>query len=104
MDDLSITSGIANRIWRMALWGSFLAILIAPLVAMQFTGEVHWTPFDFVIAAALLGATALAIEFAIRTIGRPVWCVAAVLGILAVLLLVWAELAVGVFGTPFSGS
>ena len=55
MDDLSITSGIANRIWRVALWGSFLAILIAPLVAMQFTGEVHWTPFDFAVAAVLLG-------------------------------------------------
>ena len=104
MDDLSITSGMTNRLWRMALWGAVIAILIAPLIAMQFTGEVHWTAFDFGVAAALLGATALAIEFAIRNIGRPTWCVAAVLGILAVLLLVWAELAVGVFGTPFSGS
>ena len=30
--------------------------------------------------------------------------VAAVLGILAVLVMVWAELAVGVFGTPFAGT
>ena len=60
MDDLSINSGLANRLWRVALWGSVVAILIAPLVAMQFTGEVHWTPFDFAVAAALLGATALA--------------------------------------------
>ena len=104
MDDLSITSGLTNRLWRMALWGSVIAILIAPLIAMQFTGEVHWTPFDFAVATALLGTTALGIEFAIRTIGRPTFCVVAVLGILAVLLLVWAELTVGVFGTPFSGS
>jgi len=104
MDDLSITSGLTNRLWRMALWGSVIAILIAPLIAMQFTGEVHWTPFDFAVATALLGTTALGIEFAIRTIGRPTFCVVAVLGILAVLLLVWAELAVGVFGTPFSGN
>lgn len=104
MDDLSITSGLTNRLWRVALWGSFVAILIAPLIAMQFTGEVHWTPFDFGVAAVLLGATALAIEFVIRNIGRPAWCVAAVLAIMATLVLVWAELAVGVFGTPFAGN
>ena len=63
MDDLSINSGLANRLWRVALWGSVVAILIAPLVAMQFTGEVHWTPFDFAVAAALLGATAPALRF-----------------------------------------
>ena len=34
MDDLSINSGLANRLWRVALWGSVVAILIAPLVAM----------------------------------------------------------------------
>ena len=103
MDDLSINSGLASRLWRVALWGSVVAILIAPLVAMQFTGEVHWTPFDFAVAAALLGATALAIELAIRVIGRPTFCVVAVLGILLALVLVWAELAVGIFGTPFAG-
>ena len=103
MDDLSITSDLTNRLWRVALWGSVVAILIAPLIAMQFTGEAHWTAFDFAVAAALLGATALAIELAIRMIGRPTWCVAAVLAILLALVLVWAELAVGVFGTPFAG-
>ena len=103
MDDLSITSDFTNRFWRVALWGSVIVILVAPLVAMQFTGEVHWTPFDFGVATVLLGTTALAIEFAIRNIGRPTWCVAAVLAIMAALLLVWAELAVGVFGTPFAG-
>ena len=103
MDDLSITSGLTNRLWRLALWGSVVAILIAPLIAMQFTGEVQWTPFDFAVATVLLGATALAIELAIRAIGRPTWCVAAVLAILIALVLLWAELAVGVFGTPFAG-
>lgn len=104
MDDLSINAGLANRLWRLALWGSVVAILIAPLVAMQFTGEVRWTVFDFAVAAGLLGTTALAIELAIRTIGRPTFCVAGVLAILVALLLVWAELSVGVFGTPFAGS
>ncbi|GAB5347708.1 hypothetical protein [Alteriqipengyuania sp. 357] len=104
MNDLSINSGLGNRLWRVALWGAFVAILIAPLAAMQFTGEVHWTFGDFGMAALLLGTTALAIEFAIRNIGRPTFCVATVLAILVALVLVWAELAVGVFGTPFAGS
>ena len=44
-----------------------------------------------------------AIELAIRVIGRPTFCVVAVLAILLALVLVWAELAVGFFGTPFAG-
>jgi hypothetical protein len=29
-------------------------ILMIPLIAMQFTDEVNWSPFDFAAAAALL--------------------------------------------------
>jgi len=30
-----------NR-WRIAIWGSAAFLLLLPLVAMQFTGEVVW--------------------------------------------------------------
>lgn len=80
------------------------AILLLPLIAMQFTSEVDWSSSDFVIMGILLFGTGLAIEFALRrfssTKSRLIVCGT----ILAALFLIWAELAVGVFGTPFAGS
>lgn len=79
-------------------------ILLLPLVAMQFTNEVNWSVFDFIVAGILLFGTGGVIEFALRKIkvvNQRVWVV---LGILFVLFLIWAELAVGIFGTPFAGN
>ncbi|GGD75351.1 hypothetical protein GCM10011514_44120 [Emticicia aquatilis] len=79
-------------------------LLLLPLVAMQFTSEVNWTLSDFVIAGILLFGTGGLIELAIRKINQVSLRVWVILGILLVLFLVWAELAVGIFGTPFAGS
>ena len=78
---------------------SFISVmlLLIPLTAMQFTNEVNWTLFDFVIAGALLFITGLLCELAIRKIKKPKYRIAAFTAILAVLLLIWAELAVGIF-------
>jgi cytochrome b subunit of formate dehydrogenase len=73
-------------------------ILLVPLVAMQFTSEVIWTGFDFAVAAALLTGTGLLFELALRKLHtKPARIKAgALLGV--ALLLVWAELAVGIVG------
>lgn len=79
-------------------------LLLVPLVAMQFTSEVNWTFSDFIVAGVLLFGTGGLIELAVRKIhkvGTRVWVI---LGILLALLLVWVELAVGIFGTPFAGN
>ena len=78
-------------------------ILLIPLIAMQFTDEVNWTLFDFIIAGALLLGTGLMCELAIRKINKIKYRIAICLALLVLLLLIWAELAVGIFGTPFSG-
>jgi hypothetical protein len=80
------------------------AILLVPLVAMQFTGEVNWTAGDFVVAAVLLAGTGMLFELAkakLRT-GKSRLIASAVIGIC--FLFVWAELAVGIVGSPFAGS
>jgi len=79
-------------------------ILSIPLVAMQFTKEVNWTLSDFVIAAVLLLGTGLAIELVIRYVKTRLWRTMLLAIILLLLFLTWAELAVGIFGTPFAGS
>lgn len=78
-------------------------ILFIPLIAMQFTDEVNWTLFDFVVAGALLLGTGLMCELAIRKINKIKYRIGICIALLVVLLLIWAELSVGIFGTPFSG-
>ena len=80
------------------------ALLCVPLVAMQFTSEVNWTASDFAIAAVLLFGTGFLVELAIRKVKKWNVRLFVILGILAALFLVWAELAVGIFGTPFAGN
>ncbi|MCK9425913.1 MAG: hypothetical protein M0Q21_07750 [Ignavibacteriaceae bacterium] len=78
-------------------------LLLIPLIAMQFTDEVNWTVLDFVVAAILLLGTGLMCELVIRKINNIKYRIAICVILLAALLLIWAELAVGIFGTPFSG-
>lgn len=62
-------------------------VLLAPLVAMQFTEEVNWTPFDFVFVAVLFGGTGLLLELIVRNPSSIVLRLAAtVLSIAAMVL------------------
>lgn len=70
-------------------------ILLIPFLAMQFTSEVNWTLSDFLIMGVLLFVTGLLIEVSLLKMGK--YRVVAALGILALSLWLWAELAVGVF-------
>jgi hypothetical protein len=80
------------------------AILLVPLVAMQFTRQVNWTGSDFIVAATLLVGTGLLVELASRVLPTRKLRVAAMATIVLGLLFVWAELAVGLVGSPFAGS
>lgn len=79
-------------------------ILAIPLIAMQFNDEVVWTLSDFVIAGMLLLGTGAMCELVIRNVNKVSSRIFLVGAILLGLFLVWAELAVGIFGSPFAGS
>ena len=79
-------------------------LLLIPLIAMQFTSEVQWKLMDFVVMGCLLTGAGIMAVFAWRKIHTKTGRIAAIVMILVGLLLVWAELAVGIFGTPFAGS
>lgn len=79
-------------------------LLLIPAVAMQFTSEVTWTLSDFVIAGVLLLGTGLTCELVMRKVNRTRYRIVICGVILAVLALIWSELAVGLFGTPLAGS
>jgi hypothetical protein len=77
-------------------------LLLVPWVAMRFTDEVAWSVADFAAAAGLLfcaGSACVAI-----THGAPQRRLLVAVTVLVVLAAVWAEFAVGVFGTPWAGS
>ncbi len=81
-------------------------ILLIPL-ALQLTigtgvdGQgFNWKPGDFVVMGALLFATGLGINFVTRRVTSPVYRVIAVVTIVLAFLLIWADLAVGIFNIP----
>ncbi len=78
--------------------------LFIPLITMQFTSEVYWTLSDFLIGGALLLVFGQAISLAALKLRNMKYRVAIVASIVILFALVWAELAVGIFGTPFAGS
>lgn len=82
---------------RTAMWLAFAAMLVVPLVAMRFTEEVNWTAFDFAAATALLALLGLSVEGATRLLHRPLARRAAVAAAVALVALIWAEGAVGIF-------
>lgn len=81
-----------------------LLILLSIFVAMQFNNEIQWKISDFVIAAILLlSATSLICLISLKTkkLSTKAILVCLVIGLL---LLIWLELAVGIFNSPFAGS
>ena len=79
-------------------------LLLIPFTAMQFTNEVNWSLFDFVIMGGLLLGTGILCELVLRNVKSIKNRIILITILLVALFLVWAELAVGIFGTPFSGS
>lgn len=79
-------------------------IMLIPLVAMQFTNEVDWNIFDFTIMGILLLGTGLLIELVLRKVKDRINRILVSIVVLLAFFLIWAELAVGIFGTPFAGS
>ena len=101
------TSPLSVKTLTMARLGILLGtalLLLMPLVAMQFTDSVKWSPFDFVVAGILLFSTGLTFELAVRKIKTTKHRKIAGVVLLMVLFVVWVELAVGIFGTPFAGN
>lgn len=79
-------------------------ILLLPLIATQFSAEAMWTLSDFVIAGALLVVAGTLLEVILRVAKSRTRQIIWILVLLAIFGLVWAELAVGLIGSPFAGS
>lgn len=84
--------------WRIAGWGSALALLLLPALAMRFTDEVNWTTGDFLFAAILLLFLGTVVELAVRMAREGTARAAYLIAGLTVFLTLWANGAVGIIG------
>ena len=78
-------------------------LLMIPLIAMQLTDEVKWSLFDFIIMGAMLSITGLLGDVILKKVKKSKHRLILYITIVMIFFLIWAELAVGIFGTPFAG-
>ena len=79
-------------------------LLCIPLLGNVISKEFNWSPSDFAIGGLLLFGTAFLIDLMLRIVKNKTYKILICAAIVLLLMLVWAELAVGIFGTPFAGS
>ncbi len=73
-------------------------IMSLPLVAMQFTHEVNWSPADFAIAWSLMAGVGMAYHLATSRERNFLYRMAMGLALVTAFVLVWVNLAVGIIG------
>lgn len=95
MSEDKSTSSVVNPL-RLVLWGMVIAILLAPLVAMQFTSEVNWSVADFFFAAFMLIGAGVLLEFVLLKVKSRAGKITACLVVIGCFLLGWAIGAVGI--------
>lgn len=80
------------------------SLLVVPLIAQLADAGVDWHLFDYLVMGVLLAAAGYVMGTTWRRVrsGPARWIMLA--GVVAAFLLVWAELAVGIFGGPLAGS
>jgi len=101
--DITLSARRRGNFWRIAGWGAAAALILLPLVAMQFTSEVNWTASDFLFAAIMFGSVGLGLELAVRK-GNRAYTFAATLALLVSLLSFWFTGAVGIIGNEAEDS
>ncbi|MBT3417480.1 MAG: hypothetical protein HN427_01770 [Flavobacteriales bacterium] len=74
-----------------------ILLLMIPLISMQFTDEVNWEKLDFSVAAILLVVLFSIHELFEMRIKSDSKKRLAILFSIIIFIIVWAELAVGVF-------
>lgn len=84
---------------RLIGWTLVAGLLITPAVAMRFTEEVQWTTADFLFAGIILIGAGVIGELAVRASGAWSYRIGAGLAVLASVLLIWINGAVGIIGS-----
>jgi|TARA_B110000305_G_scaffold170773_1_gene188742 hypothetical protein len=80
-----------------------LLLLLLPLIGSALSDDVNWSLFDFFLMGGMLLLMSTSIHLIIsKEISSKNKALLVGISVL-IFLLIWAELAVGIFGTPFAG-
>lgn len=90
--------GAPRFTWRSAAWAGAFGLCLLPLVGMNFSAQVDWSPGDFLVLGATLLAAGGALELLLRASRRASYRLSAAVAVLTGFLLFWANQAVGIVG------
>lgn len=87
-------------------WSVFspLLLLFFPLIGMLVSNEINWSLLDFIVMGILILLVSFGIQQIIKGTNSKRYRILLIGAIVLLFLLVWTELAVGIFGTPIAGS
>lgn len=90
----------SGRGWRILRWGGAAALLTVPAIAMWMGAPgVDWSVSDFVIMGLLFAIVLSAYEFIAGRGSLLAYRAGAAIAVLAIFLLIWVNLAVGIIGS-----
>ena len=100
MADIADNQGARGRYpWRVIGWGGAVSLLLLPFVVMQFSREMNWGAEDFIFVGVVIGTVGLLFELAVRVSSSWSYRAAFGLALLGMVLVVWANVAVGIVGS-----
>ena len=99
---------ISNKVMNKKIFSRILYVVLLllciPFFAMQFNGSVHWSLGDFILMGLLLMGLGISITLILNRIKNRKKSLVYIWILIILFLLIWTELAVGIFNTPFAGS
>jgi len=81
-----------------------LSLLIIPLLGVILTNTFEWSMFDFLLMGSLLLVLGIGIELTSLNFKQLNTRIAIISFMILLFLLIWIELAVGIFNSPFAGN
>jgi len=93
-----------NTIQKHILLSSLLLLAIPAIMNGVSSSGFNWSVFDFVLAFVFLSAVGLMIEFVWRKLQTRQHKIIAVAATVIFFIILFVELAVGIFNSPIAGN
>lgn len=94
---------IVTKVFLKPLYVS-LCLLLIPFLAKVLMKDFDWTLFDFIVMGGLIYGAIFTLLLVTRLIQKQPYRLAMIFAILLVFILLYIDLAVGIFDFPWSGT
>jgi len=81
-----------------------LSLLLIPMATMLISDEINWSIFDFLVMGVLLFSLGISINLVLKNTKNSKIRITFFTILILIFSLIWIELAVGIFESPFAGS